>query len=145
MKTLPIFLLLLNSFFIFGQKAETQTADLQIRFDNVTIQKGIIYIGLYKTEADFNNKQAFKRAKINLASLKPGQPVMCSFTDLPKGTYAVLSVQDLNFNEKLDFNQDFMPEEPWGLSNNKMVYGPPSWSDAKFDLNDNQTITIELF
>jgi len=56
------------------------------------------------------------------------------FENVPVGTYGVLLFHDTNGNKKMDFESNGMPLEMYGVSNNVMSYGPPMWSDAKFDV-----------
>jgi uncharacterized protein (DUF2141 family) len=43
-----------------------------------------------------------------------GKGVVCRFTDLSDGTYAVAVSHDFNGNKKVDTNFVGMPTEPWG-------------------------------
>lgn len=68
------------------------------------------------------------------------------FVGVPKGTYAISCIQDLNENGEMDFMDGVwtkIPTEPYGLS------GPTfmgfNWSDIKFELDkDVSGIEIEL-
>ncbi len=121
------------------QTATEQTFNLAIKFNNIQKTDKPIYVALYRSEKDFNNKKPFKKYTV-LPSQKPGLNIQ----DLPEGTYAILCFQDLNGNHRLDFN-NYIPDEPWGLSNNKMRMGPPTWEDAKFELKQNLQLEIKLF
>ena len=66
---------------------------------------------------------------------------------LPPGTYALALIHDENGNGKVDTNWIGMPKEGVGASNNATgTLGPPSWRDAKFELqaggHARQAITI---
>ena len=63
------------------------------------------------------------------------------FDDLPEGKLAVRIFQDMNDNKKMDFNGQ-MPAEPFGFSNISMLMGPPSYSDAAFDLTENKAVEV---
>ncbi|MDX1462028.1 MAG: DUF2141 domain-containing protein, partial [Marinirhabdus sp.] len=36
---------------------------------------------------------------------------------------------------RMDFEANGMPKENYGVSNNVMNFGPPQWSDAKFEVS----------
>ena len=112
---------------------------LVIHINNIEEKIGIMNIALYGNEADFNNKKPLKTRHIKVDN----DTITVSF-ELPKGTYAILCFQDLNGNKKLDFN-NYVPDEPWGLSNNVALMGPPAWQDVKFELGENKIISINLF
>jgi uncharacterized protein (DUF2141 family) len=44
---------------------------------------------------------------------------------------------------RLDRNPVGFPAEPWGISMNKFVMGPPKFKDAKFKIN-SKTKTIKI-
>ena len=55
------------------------------------------------------------------------------FDNLAAGTYGVAVIHDENKNEKLDFNDEGMPIEGYGHSNNPAKRpGPPSFDETKF-------------
>ncbi len=57
-----------------------------------------------------------------------------TFTNVTPGTYAVILFHDKNGNKQMDFDMNGMPMEAYGVSNNVMSYGPPQWTDAKFEV-----------
>ena len=57
-----------------------------------------------------------------------------TFTDVAPGIYAISLFHDKNNNNQMDFEPNGMPKEMYGVSNNVMSYGPPLWSDAKFEV-----------
>lgn len=66
--------------------------------------------------------------------------------DLPPGTYAASTYEDLNGNGKLDHNLIGIPTEPIGVSgDSSRRFGPPRFDDCSFRLgNTGQTIIIVL-
>ena len=96
----------------------------------------------------FNQKKGFPNQYTNayrVLSQKRTSSSIQEFTiqGLPKGTYAITALHDVNSNEKLDTNWIGIPKEPVGVSS----YSPkmkPSWKKAQFELTKNQTISIEL-
>jgi len=112
---------------------------LQISFNGIQNPDKPIYISLYRSEDDFNRRKVFKHFHII-----PSQQTFIKIDKLTEGAYAILCFQDLNGNHKLDFN-NYIPDEPWGLSNNKMLMGPPAWQDAVFKLKRDLNLDINLF
>jgi uncharacterized protein (DUF2141 family) len=55
-----------------------------------------------------------------------------TFTNVTPGHYGITLLQDLNGNQRMDFEANGMPKENYGVSNNVMSFGPPQWKDAKF-------------
>lgn len=66
-----------------------------------------------------------------------------TFSNVAPGEYAIVLFHDKNSNKQMDFDMNGMPLEPYGVSNNIMSYGPPQWSDAKFEVAD-QPISMEI-
>ncbi len=143
MKTIILNLIILTSLFQLNaqeKKPVHNLVQLVVKVSNIENHSGTLYIALYSNENGFNNKKPIETRHMPVDK----NNISLSFNQLPKGTYAILCFQDLNANKKMDFN-NFMPDEPWGLSNNISRMGPPSWNDAKFILEGNHSISIELF
>ena len=66
-----------------------------------------------------------------------------NFENLKPKTYAVVCYHDSNENGKMDFQDNGMPIEDYGATNNIFNYGPPQFSDAKFELIDKD-LTFEI-
>ena len=70
---------------------------------------------------------------------------LLSFTNLEQGEYAIAVFHDANANQKLDKNFLGIPKEALGFSIGKMkAFGPPTFEECKFVLDENKTIKIEL-
>lgn len=68
-----------------------------------------------------------------------------TFTNIPSGTYAISLYHDENDNGALDLGAFRIPEEPYGFSNNpSSMFGPPSFEEASFQLQNHLTLTIKL-
>jgi len=142
MKTIILNLVILTSIFNLNAQVKEPSkklVKLVIHINNIEEKSGTMNIALYSNETDFNNKKPLKTKHIKVEN----DTISVSF-ELPKGTYAILCFQDLNDNKKLDFN-NYVPDEPWGLSNNVPLMGPPAWQDVEFELNENKIISINLF
>ena len=119
----------------------------------VTFQHdGNIYICLLTKEGfrDFNrpghelSKSTCKVVDMN-ANLKKAGKVSFAFDNIEKGTYCIITYQDVSMNGEVDF-AGLDKNEPWGIYKE----GPigityPSWETAKFDLEkDFAGIKIEM-
>ena len=76
--------------------------------------------------------------RIILESDIKNETATVTFTDLPKGEYAVSVYHDENANGVMDKNMFGIPSEDYAASNNaKGVMGPPKYADAKFKIETN--------
>ncbi|MBO6620887.1 MAG: DUF2141 domain-containing protein [Balneola sp.] len=61
---------------------------------------------------------------------------------LPYGEYAIAVYHDKNENGKIDTNFLGIPKEDYGFSNNaRGRFGPASWEDSKFKIEDTYFTT----
>ena len=61
--------------------------------------------------------------------------------NLAYGQYAIAVYHDKNKNGKLDTNMLGIPLEEYGFSNNaRSRFGPASWSQAKFTVNERNSV-----
>jgi uncharacterized protein (DUF2141 family) len=130
---------------VFGQKTtSTSTGLLSVVISNFKNDKGTAVVTLYNTSEGFPKSPA-KGLKTMTIQIVNRQAV-ANFENLPHGEYAVSVYHDENSNKKMDTNFFGIPKEGVGNSNNaKGHFGPPKYSDAKFNFNgDKQTITIKI-
>jgi uncharacterized protein (DUF2141 family) len=70
------------------------------------------------------------------------------FADVPKGTYAISCIQDLNENGEMDYREGVLskiPTEPFGFSGPTLLGGDVNWSDVKFEVDkDISGMEIEV-
>ena len=117
---------------------------LGITFTNIKEAKGSLYVGVYKSEADFMKEEK--------ACLKKIIPVTATgnlnldVSELGPGTYAISCFHDVNGNGKLDTNFLGIPSEPYGFSNNaRPKFRAPNWNEAKFEVKaEGSKISIQL-
>jgi uncharacterized protein (DUF2141 family) len=121
--------------------AVASAGDLQVEIENVANSEGVIRVALYDNESTF-----LKTPKKSLSAPALKGTVQLAFSDIPPGPYAVSVYQDLNKNNKLDSNSLGIPIEPYGVSRNaKGRFGPPSFRDTQFSVDDKpQSIVIKL-
>ncbi|KQC28713.1 DUF2141 domain-containing protein [Flagellimonas eckloniae] len=130
MKTLTLTLtFLLVSFLSIAQ--ETTGINIKVSITNVASNEGKVMVGLHT--ADTFMKGPGMR---NLESKIENGTVSFTFKDVTPGTYAVMALHDTNENGRMDFEANGMPKESYGLSGNDMSFGPPSFSTAQFEANE---------
>lgn len=117
----------LTALLIFAQDGVTITVSI----DNVANDKGSVGFALH-------SKDTFmKAAPIDAAdvSIKDRKATM-TFKNVKPGNYAILALHDANGNGTMDFAENGMPLESYGVSNNVMDFGPPNFEDSKFEVSD---------
>ncbi|WP_299334089.1 DUF2141 domain-containing protein [uncultured Psychroserpens sp.] len=68
-----------------------------------------------------------------------------TFENVASGDYAIMVLHDKNENNRMDFEENGMPKESYGTSNNVRSFGPPVYSDSKFEVKDEDLkLTIRL-
>lgn len=126
----------LSSLFISAQTEENVT---EITTEGTTITVtvtlqgtgGTVLFSLHNEETFMKNPLASKGSKI-----ENGKSVAV-FENVEPGTYGIIILHDKNDNKRMDFEANGMPLEGYGVSNNVMSFGPPQWSDAKFNVDSN--------
>ncbi len=111
---------------------------------------GDIYICLFTSEnlSDFNehplSRPECKAIRMN-SDLKKAGKAPFKLDGVPKGTYTILAIQDVNGNQKVDY-ENYIIDEPWGSYRaEEPGLRMRDWEKIKFDLNENITgIEIEL-
>lgn len=134
MKTIICTIALSISALFVNAQADTSQAE-----DGTTItvtvpvksNEGSIIFGLYN-EATFMKAAPIQGLEGEIVDGK----VTVTFTKVPAGTYGITLFHDKNGNKIMDFEPNGMPKEMYGVSNNVMSFGPPQWSDAKFEVVD---------
>ncbi|MFD2561533.1 DUF2141 domain-containing protein [Aquimarina rubra] len=128
MKTLVLFLTMTAVNFVTNAQ-DTDGVTITVTVPNVANSDGAVLFGLYD-ETTFMKAAPIKSAKGEIVN----GVAKITFTDIPAGEYGISCVHDANNNERMDFEENGMPKESYGVSNNNMSYGPPMWSDAKFQV-----------
>ena len=139
LKTIALFLLSITL-----SVAQTSTDTLEgqtitIAIDNIKNNTGKVVFALH-TKDTWMKSQGVQSDSVTIINGK----ATVTFKNVTKGSYAVMALHDVNENGKMDF-ENGMPKENYGMSNNPMSYGPPQFSEAKFDvLAENLDIKIRL-
>jgi len=106
---------------------------LKIDLHGVQNDKGNIRVGLYSDPKGFRKEaQALKVIEV---PAKKGT-VAVEFPGLQAGWYAVMAYHDEDSNGRLNLLLGMYPTEGYGLSNNPSVFGPPTFEDSSFRIED---------
>lgn len=128
MKTLLLSIALIFSItFSNAQNDKGQT--ITVAVNNVVNNNGKVIVGLH-TEETFMKSDSVQSAE---SVIEDGK-VKVTFKNVQPGNYAIMVLHDENENYRMDFETNGMPKENYGMSNNPMSYGPPQFTDAKFEV-----------
>ncbi len=113
----------------FSQDNKTETISITVTIDNVKNDTGKVLVSLH-------SKDTFMKGKglQNTQSKITDGKVSVTFENVAAGEYAIMTLHDENENNRMDFEDNGMPKENYGMSNNPMSYGPPQFTDAKFEV-----------
>lgn len=132
---------LLFSTLIFSQEYDASNLSeeniITVSLVNALNNTGTVYFALFNKE---NFRQQPLRAKS--AIIKNGLSTVV-FKNVPAGTYAIICFHDENENKRMDFQENGMPLENYGTSNNPMNFGPPQFDSSKFEVT-NKDVTLEI-
>lgn len=104
---------------------------ITVTIDNVISDEGKVLMSLHTSET-FMKGNGVMDAE---TEIKDGK-VTITFENVLPGEYAILAMHDANDNKRMDFEENGMPKESFGMSNNVMAMGPPQYDDAKFKVED---------
>lgn len=113
---------------------------LHINLLGVKNDTGKVRVGLYANKDKFR-KEDFALKVIEVPA-KAGT-VQVEFPDLQPGWYAVMAYHDEDSNGRLNLLLGMYPTEGYGLSNNPSVFGPPTFEDSAFKIED-QDLSINI-
>ncbi len=117
---------------------------LTIEVENLRNSKGLLQITLYNKDGsipDIHYKNYFKMEKVSINNGKAEY----TFSNLPKGNYAVNILHDENSNGKID-RGFILPIEGIGFSNFSSIglSNRPNFKKASFELNQNKIIKLYI-
>ena len=139
MKTVVlVFSIILSSFYVTAQ--ETEGVKIKIVIDNVVNDEGKVLISLHSSDTFMKGNGIMDQE----STIKDGK-VEFIFENVPTGTYALMAMHDANDNKRMDFEENGMPKESYGMSGNDMTMGPPNFESAKFEVtNKDLEFTIRF-
>ena len=111
--------------------------EITVTVVNATTDNGKVSFALY-------DQVTFMKTPLKGASAKiiKGKSTV-TFKNITQGEYSVICFHDKNNNGKIDFNENGMPLEDYGASNNNMDFGPPSFLDSKFSVIE-EDVCLEI-
>ena len=113
--------------------------NFSVEIRNVTINGGIIILGIYFNEQSFRNQSP----DITL-NIIPNNNVIIQEIILSTGFYVIGVHQDTNGNGIMDYGLFGIPREPYGFSNMRGRI-PGNFNDLKFEIKEgNNSIIIPL-
>lgn len=108
------------------------SATLVIHVREVSPKGGTLRLGLYD-EARYPDDDSTPVASADVRA-ESGEMVI-TLNDIPPGTYAIETFQDINSNNKMDTTWFGIPEEPFGFSRDaKPRLSKPSFAQVKFEV-----------
>lgn len=115
---------------------------LTVEVNGIEKVKGQIFVGLANDPNHFAKKGELYKGCVNQVD---EETVICTFEDIPEGTYAVSTFHDANGNDELDVNFVGIPRENFGFSNNpRILFKKPSFQDCSFQVQGDTQISIQL-
>ena len=121
--------------------APVPTGTLTLQISNVRNSNGIVHVDICPQKQFLGDDCAF----VGDAQARAGV-VTVNVHNLPAGQYAAQIFHDENRNKKVDRALFGIPKEGVGFSNDARIsFGPPKWTDARFNFNgEQQTITLKM-
>lgn len=139
-----ILLLFFGGIALMSLKAiEEDSYSLTVEVENLRNSKGVAQIALYNKDGsipDEHYKNYFKMEKVKITNGKAEY----TFSQLPKGNYAVNILHDENNNGKIDKGL-ILPKEGIAFSKYTSIglTNRPNFKKASFDFNQNKTIKVK--
>lgn len=120
-----------------GSLLTSGNQEITVTVVNATTDNGKVSFALY-------DQVTFMKTPLKGASAKiiKGKSTV-TFKNIAQGEYSVICFHDKNNNGKIDFNENGMPLEDYGASNNNMDFGPPSFLDSKFTVIE-EDVCLEI-
>ena len=119
------------------------SAQLTTTITNIKEIKGRIEFGIYDDpEVFLSETEQYKLVFIPVDSII----AIITIDSLPKGTYAISLMHDLNGDGEMESNFFHIPQEPYGFSNNhRPRFSKPDFEDCQFYYNgESLELIIEL-
>lgn len=124
----------------FSGKAQEKTVTIKVTLENVMNDNGTILTSLHTNETFMKGG-----GMIDLAEKAKKGSLSFTFENVKPGSYAIMVLHDENDNKRMDFEASGMPKENYGMSNNEMAMGPPTFADAKFEVaEEDLELTIRF-
>jgi uncharacterized protein (DUF2141 family) len=114
---------------------EPITGNIILKIEGLKKIKGELRCRIYDSEENFPSKSESKMFRLLVVPVT-SETAEIVIENLPFGNYGIVVHHDRNSNGKSDKTWYRAPKEPVACSNGaKGNFGPPKWSDAVFELN----------
>lgn len=124
------------------QRQSTDTVTITVTIEAIRNSSGSLGVALYNEDTEFPESDPFKAKEVSLNSSGDLEVV---FEDVPAGDYAIAVMHDENNNGDIDFNEQGMPLEGFGFSNDAMGdMGPPDFDQAAFTADKDTDVAITM-
>lgn len=130
-KTASLIIAILFSITFSYAQEEESGKSITVTIENIANNNGNVLLALH-TEDTFMKGAGIQSLESKIVDGK----ISITFENIKPGTYAIMALHDENENKRMDFEDNGMPKESYGTSNNSTSFGPPQFSQAKFDLKD---------
>lgn len=142
MQQVLIILVMFFSTLMFGQNSMTTDASEGVAIDvsvvNVLSDEGKVHFALFTKENFMTGNPVAAKS----STVKEGISAV-KFDSIAPGEYAIICFHDKNENNRMDFQENGMPLESYGTSNNVYLMGPPEFESAKFEVK-KETLKLEI-
>jgi uncharacterized protein (DUF2141 family) len=120
--------------------AAQEPVTLVVHVENISPGGGVLRLGVYD-EAHYPDDDAAPVASADIPA-QMGETIV-TLTDLPPGTYAIETFQDINSNHKMDTSWLGLPLEPFGFSRDARPHlSKPGFAQVKFDVAHGTNVQI---
>lgn len=103
--------------------------DLAVRLAPAPAAGGQVVVDLYDSPETFREPD---RARTRRGLVPQDGAATGRFADLPAGDYAIVAWQDADGDGELDRFLGMIPTEPYAVSNDPELSGPPQWEACVF-------------
>tara|TARA_R110001583_G_scaffold412_2_gene3764 strand:- start:7957 stop:8388 length:432 start_codon:yes stop_codon:yes gene_type:complete len=110
---------------------------ITVSVTNALSDKGEVHFAIF-TKENFRKESLSSKS----STISNGKSSVI-FENISEGAYAVVCYHDENNNGTMDFQENGMPKESYGTSNNALSYGPPQFESAKFEVV-NEDLNLEI-
>ena len=133
MQQVLIIIVMLFSSVLIGQNnttdQESEGVSIEVTVVNASSDEGNVHFALFTRENFMTGNMVAAKS----STIKEGVSTV-KFDSITPGEYAILCFHDANENDRMDFQENGMPLESYGTSNNVYLMGPPQFEDAKFEV-----------
>jgi uncharacterized protein (DUF2141 family) len=122
---------------------DAATGAIEVEIPDLRSAKGSVRCGLFATAKGFPDVPPSRSVVVTVRA----KQATCAFKDVPAGQYAVSLFHDEDNDGELDKNFLGVPQESYGVSNNKTyAMSAPKYNESAFKLAAGETkrLTIKL-